>query len=51
MATQKVMELISPYTGQMKCKVCGSKHWASVKPQSGGHFYRGSWQCINRCKI
>jgi hypothetical protein len=45
MATPKVMKLIDPYTGEMECKVCGSTHFANIKPRSGGRFYRGSWQC------
>lgn len=47
----KVMKLINGYTGEMECKVCGAKHWASIKPNSGGKYYRGSWQCRNGCKI
>ncbi len=45
------MELINEYTGEMKCKVCGSVHWASIKPRSNGRYYRGSWQCQYGCKI
>ena len=45
------MELINEYTGEMKCKVCGSVHWASIKPRSNGRFYRGAWQCQYGCKI
>lgn len=50
MATPKPMKLIDPRTGQMQCKVCGSEHYASIMPGSGGHFRRGSWQCVNGCK-
>ena len=45
------MELINGYTGEMKCRVCGSVHYASIKPRSNGHYYRGSWQCLYGCKI
>ena len=45
------MELIDPSTGKMRCKVCGSEHNASIKPNSGGIYYRGSWQCVNKCKL
>jgi hypothetical protein len=45
------MELINEYTGEMKCKVCGAVHWASIKPRSNGRYYRGSWQCQYGCKI
>ena len=48
-AQAKVMELVDPRTGQMKCKVCGATHFASIKPMSGGVFYRASWQCVNKC--
>ena len=43
------MKLIDLHTGHMQCRVCGSEHYASVKPGSGGKFHRGSWQCVNKC--
>jgi hypothetical protein len=49
--SRKVMKLVNPYTGEMVCKVCGSQHFASIKPSCNGHYYRGSWQCINHCKL
>jgi len=49
--TKKVMKLIDLRTGEMECKVCGSRHFANVKPDSDGHFYRGSWQCVHGCKL
>ena len=48
---QKIMKLINMSTGLMECKVCGRRHWANIKPDSGGDYYRGSWQCLNGCKI
>ena len=51
MGTPKVMKLIDPHTGLMECKVCGSTHVANIKPDSGGKYYRGSWQCVNGCKL
>lgn len=51
MATPKVMKLIDAGTGEMECKVCGSSHWANIKPRSGGRYYQGSWQCVNGCKL
>ena len=51
MGTAKVMDLIDPYTGRMRCKVCGQEHLASIKPMSNGHYYRGSWQCMHGCKL
>jgi hypothetical protein len=48
--SKQPMELINEYTGEMKCKVCGSIHFASIKPQSNGRFYRGAWQCQYGCK-
>jgi hypothetical protein len=54
--SKKVMKLIDPYTGEMECKVCGSRHFASL--QSGykradgiTRYYRGSWQCTYKCKL
>lgn len=54
--SKKVMKLIDPNTGLMECKVCGKRHYASLQ---SGHdrkdgvtrYYRGSWQCINKCKL
>lgn len=49
--TEKVMKLLNPVTGLMKCKVCGARHFANIRPASGGKFYRGSWQCQNGCRL
>jgi hypothetical protein len=46
-----VMKLLDPGTGLMECKVCGATHLANIRPQSGGQFYRGSWQCQNGCSL
>jgi len=48
-ATPKVMKLIDARTGLMECPVCGSRHMANLR--GGGHYYRGSWQCHQGCKI
>ena len=47
--SKKVMKLLDPSTGFMECKICGSVHFASLK--SGGFYQRGSWQCMNGCKM
>jgi hypothetical protein len=46
------MKLIDASSGLMECRVCGSRHGASL--QSGyeradgvTRYYRGSWQCSN----
>jgi hypothetical protein len=49
--TAKVMRLLDPHTGLMECQVCGLRHFASIKPDSGGQYYRGSWQCHHGCKL
>jgi len=49
--SKKVMRLIDPKTGRMECKVCGSEHYANIRPCSDGHYYRGSWQCQYGCKL
>ena len=49
--TAKVMKLLDPSTGLMECKVCGRRHWANVRPESDGRFYRGAWQCLNGCRL
>src|SRR5258708_5455953 len=49
MATPKVMKLIDSCTGMMECKVCGARHCASLK--HGGGYRRGSWQCVNGCRL
>lgn len=48
--TNKVMKLVEINTGKMKCEVCGYEHYAMIKPDSNGSFYRGSYQCPNGCK-
>jgi hypothetical protein len=48
---KKVMRLVDSSTGMKECKVCGAVHIASIKPMSGGCFYRGSWQCQYGCKM
>jgi hypothetical protein len=48
-ATPKVMKLVDERTGKMECKVCGAVHFANIK--TGGGFARGSWQCVNGCKL
>lgn len=49
--SKKVMKLLDAYTGLMECKICGSRHFALIKPRSNDCYYRGSWQCINKCKF
>ena len=46
------MKLIDASSGLMECRVCGSRHYASI--QSGSEradgvtrYYRGSYQCSN----
>lgn len=51
MGTPKVMRLFDLNTGLMECKVCGARHLASIRPNSGGRYYRGAWQCQNGCKL
>ena len=48
---KKVMKLIDETTNLMECKVCGSRHFAQVRPNSKGKFYRGNWQCQNGCSL
>ena len=45
--SKKIMRLIDPNTGLMECKACGRRHTANLR--SGGHYFRGSWQCLNGC--
>lgn len=49
--SKKVIVLLDPNTGLMECKICGSRHWANIRPGSNGKYYRGSWQCQNGCKF
>ena len=46
---KKVMELIVPSTGLMRCRVCGHEHSAQLG--EGGRFRRDAWQCLNGCRI
>jgi len=47
----RVMELVDPRTGEMRCQVCGSVHYASIRPDASGVYYRGSWQCVKGCNL
>ena len=49
--TKKVMKLLDSQTGLMECRICGARHSPLIKPDSGGKFYRGSWQCQHGCKF
>ena len=49
--TQKVRELIDANTGLMRCRVCGAEGHANIRPQSGGRYWRGAWQCEHGCKL
>jgi hypothetical protein len=54
---RKVMKLLDPNTGKMECRntgkmecrVCGSIHWANLI--AGRRYFRGSWKCINGCRL
>lgn len=48
---KKVMKLLNPGSGLMECRVCKARHVANIRPNSGGRLYRGSWQCVNRCRL
>ena len=45
LTTMKTMQLIDKNTGEMRCKVCGAVHYAMIRPNSNGSYYRGAWQC------
>ena len=42
------MRLLNAETGLMECRVCGTRHYASLR--AGGRYKRGSWQCSKGCK-
>lgn len=48
--TEKMGILVDAVKGKMKCKVCGKIWYANIRPNSGGKFHRGSWQCPYGCK-
>ena len=42
--TEKVMYIIDIKKGKMKCKICGSMHFAAkISPSS--------WECKNGCRL
>ena len=43
------MKLLDIRIGLMECRVCGERYLASIKPSSGGRYYRGSRQCRYGC--
>jgi hypothetical protein len=49
--TKKMGKLLDGRTGLMECKICGQRWLANIRPNSGGRYYRGSWQCPNGCKF
>jgi hypothetical protein len=49
--SSKVMKLLDAATGLMECKVCGHRHFANIRPDSNGRYYKGSWQCGYGCKL
>lgn len=49
--SKKLGKLVNPYTGEMKCKICDGIWVAKIRPNSGGKFYRGNWQCPFGCKF
>jgi hypothetical protein len=58
--SKKVMKLIDSKSGLMKCKVCGAEKYGgtTTEPYKGSpisrripRWRRGSWQCINGCKL
>lgn len=49
--TTKVMKLVDAHDSVLECKKCGQRTHAAIKPDSGGKFYRGSWQCPRGCKL
>ena len=41
--------LINPYTGELKCKICGTIFYSPVKPIVGEIYYNTAFQCPNGC--
>ena len=39
----KIVEIVNEHNPIFKCKKCGQEWYPSIKPLSGGKFYRGSW--------
>lgn len=46
----KMVEIVRDYPAIFRCKVCGGTWGPSIRPDSDGNFYRGSWQCPYGCK-
>ncbi|MCK4526157.1 hypothetical protein KAW18_02200 [candidate division WOR-3 bacterium] len=46
-----IVEIIDSKSPVFRCKVCGQRWSPNIKPDSGGRFYGGAWQCPNGCKI
>jgi hypothetical protein len=43
--------LINPYTGELKCKICGNTFYSPVKPIVGEIYYHTEFSCPNGCNI
>ncbi|MBA7490762.1 hypothetical protein ES702_01305 [subsurface metagenome] len=46
----KIVEILDEHNLRFRCKKCGQVWSPIIKPDSGGKFYRGGWQCPNGCK-
>ena len=40
--------LINPYTGELKCKICGNTFYSSVKPIVGEIYYNTEFSLPER---
>ena len=49
-ASSKVMKVLDATSGLMACRVCGTTHFANIRPNCG-RYYRSNWQCQHGCKL
>ena len=43
--------LINPYSGELKCKICGTTFYSPVKPIVGEIYYHTDFNCPNGCDV
>lgn len=46
----RTVKILDDWRPIFQCRLCHQIWWPSIRPDSGGRFYRGSWQCPNACK-
>ncbi len=44
-------KLINSHTGELECKLCGTRFFSSVRPLNGELYYRTRFRCPKGCEV